>query len=60
VSNNQLVPTLGLAAGCVALIAFLYRPLLLSSVLSELGEVRGIPRQASSSRSLLASRSPRR
>jgi zinc/manganese transport system permease protein len=46
VSNNQLVPTLGLAAGCVALIAFLYRPLLLSSVLSELGEVRGIPRQA--------------
>jgi zinc/manganese transport system permease protein len=42
VSTNELVPTAVLAAICVASIAALYRPLLLSSVLSDVGEARGI------------------
>jgi zinc/manganese transport system permease protein len=42
VANNQLLPTALLATGCVALIALLYRPLLLSTVLGEAGEARGI------------------
>ena len=42
ISANQVVPTAVLAAVCVVAIAALYRPLLLSSVLPEVGEARGI------------------
>lgn len=42
ISQNQLAPTAALAAACVVAIAVLYRPLLLSSVLAELGEARGV------------------
>jgi zinc/manganese transport system permease protein len=43
VSPAQLVPTIAIAAGCLVAIAVLYRPLLLSSVLPEAGEARGVP-----------------
>ncbi len=42
ISSNQLAPTLGLGLACVAAIAVLYRPLMLSSALPEVGEARGI------------------
>ncbi|MGD0198881.1 MAG: metal ABC transporter permease [Solirubrobacteraceae bacterium] len=44
VSSNQLAPTAGLAIACVLVLGVLYRPLLLSSVLAEVGEVRGVSR----------------
>jgi zinc/manganese transport system permease protein len=43
ISSNQLAPTVALAVACCAAIVALYRPLLLSSVLPDLGEARGIP-----------------
>jgi zinc/manganese transport system permease protein len=42
VSANQLVPTIGLAIACLAALAVVYRPLLLSSVLPEAGQAKGI------------------
>lgn len=42
ISANQLVPTIVLGVVCVAAIAALYRPLMLSSALPEVGEARGI------------------
>ncbi len=42
VSSNEVAPTAGLALVCVAAIALLYRPLMLSSVLAEVGEARGV------------------
>jgi zinc/manganese transport system permease protein len=42
VSSNELAPTLGLGAACLAALALVYRPLLLSSVLPEAGRARGI------------------
>ena len=42
ISTNQLAPTIALAVVCLAAIALLYRPLLLSSVLPDVGEARGI------------------
>jgi zinc/manganese transport system permease protein len=42
VSANQLVPTIGLAIACLAALALVYRPLLLSSVLPEAGQAKGI------------------
>jgi zinc/manganese transport system permease protein len=42
ISSNELAPTAALALVCVAAIAFLYRPLLLSSVLAEVGEAHGV------------------
>ena len=42
VSANQLAPTIGLAIACLAAVALIYRPLLLSSVLPEAGQARGI------------------
>jgi zinc/manganese transport system permease protein len=42
ISSNQLAPTAALALVCIAAIALLYRPLLLSSVLPEVGEARGV------------------
>ncbi len=42
VSGNQIVPTFGLAAMCVVLASLFYRPLMLSSLLPESGETRGI------------------
>jgi zinc/manganese transport system permease protein len=44
ISANQLVPTAILAVFCVLAIGVLYRPLMLSSVLPELGEAQGISR----------------
>jgi zinc/manganese transport system permease protein len=42
ISSTELVPTLALAAVCVAAILVLYRPLMLSSVLSDVAEARGV------------------
>jgi zinc/manganese transport system permease protein len=42
ISSNEVAPTAVLALVCVAAVAVLYRPLLLSSVLPELGEARGV------------------
>jgi zinc/manganese transport system permease protein len=42
ISPAQLVPTIAIAAGCLLALAVLYRPLLLSSVLAEVGEARGV------------------
>jgi zinc/manganese transport system permease protein len=42
ISTTELLPTLALAAACVMAIAVLYRPLMLSSVLSEVAAARGI------------------
>ena len=44
ISTTELIPTAVLAVICVAAIAFLYRPLMLSSVLSDVAEARGISR----------------
>lgn len=46
ISSNAIVPTLVLGAICIAAIAALYRPLMLSSALPEVGEARGIGRFA--------------
>jgi len=42
VANNQLLPTAGLAIACTTALGVLYRPLLLSSVLPDLSEARGV------------------
>jgi zinc/manganese transport system permease protein len=42
ISTNQVLPTAALAVVCVAAIALMYRPLMLSSVLGEVGEARGV------------------
>jgi zinc/manganese transport system permease protein len=42
ISSNQVAPTAALALVCVAAIAALYRPLMLSSLLPDVGEARGI------------------
>jgi zinc/manganese transport system permease protein len=42
IASNELAPTAILGALCILAIAVLYRPLLLSSVLPEVGESRGV------------------
>jgi zinc/manganese transport system permease protein len=42
ISPNEIVPTAGLAVACIAAMALLYRPLLLSSIAPEAGQARGI------------------
>jgi zinc/manganese transport system permease protein len=42
VSANEVLPTVVLALVCVLALALLYRPLLLSSLVAELGEARGV------------------
>jgi zinc/manganese transport system permease protein len=42
ISPNQVVPTAALALVCVAAIALLYRPLMLSSLLPDVAEARGV------------------
>jgi zinc/manganese transport system permease protein len=42
VSTSQIVPTAALGAVCLAAIAMLYRPLMLSSVVPEIAEARGV------------------
>lgn len=44
ISPSELAPTAGLAGVCLIAIAILYRPLLLSSVLPEVGEAQGVGR----------------
>lgn len=44
VSNTELLPTVALAAACAVAVVTLYRPLLLSSLLAEAGEARGVSR----------------
>ena len=44
VSNSELFPTAALAAVCAVSVAVLYRPLMLSSLLPEAGEARGVSR----------------
>lgn len=44
ISPGELVPTAALAAVCVLVVALIYRPLMLSSVLAEVGEARGVDR----------------
>jgi len=45
VSATEIAPVAGLGAVCVAAVVVLYRPLLLSSVMPELGEARGVREQ---------------
>jgi zinc/manganese transport system permease protein len=42
ISSNEIWPTIAMAALCLAAVAILYRPLMLSSVLPEVGEARGV------------------
>jgi len=42
VSTTELLPVVALAVVCIAAVAVLYRPLLLSSILPEVGEARGV------------------
>lgn len=42
IASNEVAPTAGLAIVCLLAIAGLYRPLLLSSVVPEVGEARGV------------------
>lgn len=42
VARNELLPIAAIGAVCLAAVALLYRPLLLSSVLPEAGEARGL------------------
>jgi zinc/manganese transport system permease protein len=44
VSSNEMLPVALLAVACVAAVIALYRPLLLSSVLPEVGDVKGVRR----------------
>lgn len=44
ISVTDLIPTIVLAIGCVIAVLALYRPLLLSSVLADVAEMRGIGR----------------
>ncbi len=44
ISPAELAPTAALAVVCVLAVAVIYRPLMLSSVLGEVGEARGIDR----------------
>jgi zinc/manganese transport system permease protein len=44
ISTTELAPTVGLAVLCLATVAVLYRPLMLSSVIPDVGEARGIDR----------------
>src|SRR5437763_2387367 len=46
ISSNDVVPTAALAAAAVGAMLLLYRPLMLSSVLPDVGESRGISRVA--------------
>ncbi|HUC58814.1 MAG TPA: metal ABC transporter permease [Streptosporangiaceae bacterium] len=43
VSTSEILPTAGLGIICVAAVAVIYRPLMLSSVTPEIAEARGIP-----------------
>jgi zinc/manganese transport system permease protein len=43
VSRSEILPVAGLGVACIVAIGALYRPLLLSSVLPEVGEARGVP-----------------
>jgi zinc/manganese transport system permease protein len=42
ISVNEIAPVAALGAVCIAAIMVMYRPLLLSSVMPELGEARGV------------------
>jgi zinc/manganese transport system permease protein len=42
VSHSEVLPTGALALACVAFLAAIYRPLMLSSILAEVSEARGI------------------
>jgi zinc/manganese transport system permease protein len=42
VSSSELAPTAALAVVCIVAVVVLYRPLMLSSVLPEAGEARGV------------------
>ncbi|MDQ6806783.1 MAG: metal ABC transporter permease [Actinomycetota bacterium] len=44
ISSTELVPTAALAVVCIGAVIVLYRPLMLSSVLAEAGEARGVSR----------------
>jgi zinc/manganese transport system permease protein len=45
VSTSQILPVAILAAVCIAAVAVIYRPLLLSSIVPEIAEARGIGRR---------------
>jgi len=44
ISSNDIVPTALLGLACIVAIALMYRPLMLSSILPEVGEAHGIGR----------------
>jgi zinc/manganese transport system permease protein len=43
VSSTELLPVAALAAGCLAAIVVIYRPLLLASAVPDIAEARGVP-----------------
>jgi len=45
VASNEIVPVFVLGLVCIAAVFVLYRPLLLSSVVAEIGEAKGVRRQ---------------
>lgn len=44
IASNEILPTAILGGACIAAVALLYRPLMLSSVLPEVGEASGVGR----------------
>ena len=44
VARSEILPTIGLAVASIAVLATISRPLLLSSILPEIGEARGVSR----------------
>jgi zinc/manganese transport system permease protein len=42
VSTTEILPVVALGLVCIAAVAFLYRPLMLSSILPEIGEAKGV------------------
>jgi zinc/manganese transport system permease protein len=42
VSTTEILPVVALGIVCIAAVAFLYRPLMLSSILPEIGEAKGV------------------
>ena len=45
VASNEILPIAGLGVACIVAMVMLYRPLMLSSVVPEIGEAHGVRRQ---------------
>jgi zinc/manganese transport system permease protein len=45
IASNEILPVAGLGVACLATVAVLYRPLILSSVVPDIGEAKGVRAQ---------------